>query len=606
MTSTPIQKTNLKTTNKTYSGSLASRIKNALKHMSERNLLCLLAIVVGVLSGFAAVLLKQFIHFLGHLLSDVAATGHYHWLYLVTPGVGMLLSLLFVKFIVRDDIGHGVTRVLRAISRNEAHIKPHNTWSSLVSSAMTIGLGGSVGAEAPIVYTGAAIGSNIARVLGLSYKQMTILLGCGAAGAIAGIFKAPIAGVLFTLEILMFNISMTSILPLLFSSVSATMVTYLLMGNTVTLSGGIVPFSLGNIPYYVLLGIVCGFVSLYFLRTTLRVEDKLGRMRNPYLKWILCALSLGVLIFLFPPLFGEGYDSLTQILGGNADGEIKWILPKVLSDSKWTVLIFFAAVMLVKVYATALTNAGGGVGGTFGPTIFTGAITGFVLARLVGNLGIASLPEANFVLVGMAGLMAGVMQAPLTAIFLIAEISGGYALMFPLMITAAISFATIRFFEQYSIYSKRVAQQGELLTHDSDRAVLTLLRTSDFIEKDFKPVAIDASLGDLVGIIASSNRNIIPVTDADGGFQGMVMVDDVRRYMFNDKLYDRIHIYNLVKDAPGILTEDERMESVMEKFESTGAWNLPVVDAAGKYMGFVSKSKIFSSYRDQLHQVSHD
>ena len=569
-------------------------------------MLCLLAIVVGVLSGFAAVLLKQFIHFLGHLLSDVAATGHYHWLYLVTPGVGMLLSLLFVKFIVRDDIGHGVTRVLRAISRNEAHIKPHNTWSSLVSSAMTIGLGGSVGAEAPIVYTGAAIGSNIARVLGLSYKQMTILLGCGAAGAIAGIFKAPIAGVLFTLEILMFNISMTSILPLLFSSVSATMVTYLLMGNTVTLSGGIVPFSLGNIPYYVLLGIVCGFVSLYFLRTTLRVEDKLGRMRNPYLKWILCALSLGVLIFLFPPLFGEGYDSLTQILGGNADGEIKWILPKVLTDSKWTVLIFFAAVMLVKVYATALTNAGGGVGGTFGPTIFTGAITGFVLARLVGNLGIASLPEANFVLVGMAGLMAGVMQAPLTAIFLIAEISGGYALMFPLMITAAISFATIRFFEQYSIYSKRVAQQGELLTHDSDRAVLTLLRTSDFIEKDFKPVAIDASLGDLVGIIASSNRNIIPVTDADGGFQGMVMVDDVRRYMFNDKLYDRIHIYNLVKDAPGILTEDERMESVMEKFESTGAWNLPVVDAAGKYMGFVSKSKIFSSYRDQLHQVSHD
>jgi CIC family chloride channel protein len=574
--------------------------------MSERNLLCLLAIVVGLLSGLAAVILKQSIHFIGHLLSDVATTGHYHWLYLVTPGVGMLLSLLFVKYLIRDDIGHGVTRVLRAISRNEAQIKPHNTWSSVVSSAMTIGFGGSVGAEAPIVYTGAAIGSNIARVLGLSYKQMTILLGCGAAGAIAGIFKAPIAGVLFTLEILMFNISMTSILPMLFSSVSATMVTYMLMGNTVTLSGGIVPFSLGNIPYYVLLGILCGFVSLYFLRTTLRVEDKLGKMRNPYLKWILCAVSLGILIFLFPPLFGEGYDSLTQILCGNADGELKWMLPKVFSDSKWTVLVFFAAVMLVKVYATALTNAGGGVGGTFGPTIFTGAITGFVLARLVGNLGIASLPEANFVLVGMAGLMAGVMQAPLTAIFLIAEISGGYALMFPLMITAAISFATIRFFEQYSIYSKRVAQQGDLLTHDSDRAVLTLLHTSDFIEKDFKPVAIDASLGDLVGIISSSNRNIIPVTDADGGFQGIVMVDDVRRYMFNDKLYDRIHIYNLVKDAPGLLSEDERMESVMEKFENSGAWNLPVVDSGGKYLGFVSKSKIFSSYRDQLHQVSHD
>jgi CIC family chloride channel protein len=566
----------------------------------------ILAIVVGLLSGLAAVLLKQSIHLLHNLVTGAFNEGRLHWLYLVTPGVGMLLSLLFVKYVIRDDISHGVTRVLKAISRNEAQIKPHNTWSSLVSSSVTIGLGGSVGAEAPIVYTGAAIGSNIARLLGLEYKQMTILLGCGAAGAIAGIFKAPIAGVLFTLEILMLNISMTSMLPLLFSSVSATMVTYLLMGNTVTFSGGIVPFALGNIPFYVVLGILCGFVSLYFLRTTLRVEDRLGKMRRPAVKWLLCAILLGILIFLFPPLYGEGYDSLSAVMSGAAEGQMRWLLPEGLVDGKWAIVIFFAAIMLLKVYATAFTNAGGGVGGTFGPTLFTGAVTGFVLARLVGNLGIASLPEANFTLVGMAGLMAGVMQAPLTAIFLVAEISGGYALMFPLMITSAISFATIRIFERYSIYSKRVAQQGDLLTHDSDQAVLTLLRTSDFIEKDFKPVGLGDTLGDLVGIIASSNRNIVPVTDGDGLFQGLVMVDDVRKYMFNEALYGKIHIYNLVKDAPGILSEDERMDSVMAKFEATGAWNLPVTDAGGHYVGFVSKSKIFSSYRDQLHQVSHD
>ncbi len=605
MTSTP-QTTKILTKNNTKdTGGLLSRLQNALKHMSERNLLWVLSIVVGILSGLAAVLLKQSIELLSDLVSG-AFPGKYHWLYLITPGVGMLLSLLFVRYVIRDNIGHGVTRVLRAISRNEAQIKPHNTFSSLLASSVTIGMGGSVGAEAPIVYTGAAIGSNVARALGLSYRQMTVLLGCGAAGALAGIFKAPIAGVLFTLEILMFNISMSSLLPLLSSSVAATMVTYLLMGNTVTFSSSIVPFELFNIPYYIALGILCGLVSLYFLRTTLRIEDKLGRMRNPYVKWILCAALLGVLIFLFPPLYGEGYDSLETMLNGNALLDAESVLPNSISGDKWAVLLFFVAIMFTKVYATAFTNAGGGVGGTFGPTMFTGAVTGLVLARFVGNIGLAQLPEANFVLVGMAGLMAGVMQAPLTAIFLIAEISGGYALMFPLMITSLISFATIRLFEQYSIYSKRIAQQGELLTHDSDKAVLTLLHTSDFIETDFKPICIDGTLGDLVKIISTSNRNIIPVIDREGIFQGIVLVDDVRKYMFKDELYGRIHIYNLVKDAPSILSEDEHMESVMDKFESSGAWNLPVVDAAGRYVGFVSKSKIFSAYRDQLHQVSHE
>lgn len=561
--------------------------------------------MTGVLSGLAAVILKQSILLLHRLVSGAIAGGSYQWLYLVTPGLGMLLSLLFIKYIIKDKVGHGVTRVLKAISRNEAHIRPHNTFSSVIASALTIGLGGSVGAEAPIVYTGAAIGSNIARAMKLPYMQITILLGCGAAGAIAGIFKAPVAGVLFTLEILMFNISMTSILPLLLSSISATMVTYLLMGDTVTFSSSIVPFALSNVPFYVVLGLVCGLVSLYFLRTTLRVEDKLGRISNPFVKWILCAVFLGILIFLLPPLYGEGFDSLGSMLAGELPPSLDMI-PAGLIDGKWTIIIFFAAVMFAKVYATALTNSGGGVGGTFGPTMFTGAVTGFVLARLVGNLGIASLPEVNFTLVGMAGLMAGAMQAPLTAIFLIAEISGGYALMYPLMITAVVSFGTMRLFERYSIYTKRIAQQGDLITHDSDRAVLTLLRTSDFIETDFMPVDIDATLGDLVKIIASSNRNVIPVVDKQSKFQGIVLVDDVRQYMFNPELYDTVYIYNMVKAAPAVLSEEDKMDRVMNLFERTGAWNLPVTDAEGHYVGFVSKSKIFSSYRDQLHQVSHD
>ena len=577
-----------------------------LMSLPEKNKLFILSLVVGICSGLAAVILHTLIHGIRSGLSSLLADRSDFLLFFVLPGIGMLFSLLIVKYLIKDNIGHGVTKVLVAVSKNESRIKPHNMWSSILTSSLTIGFGGSVGAEAPIVYTGAAIGSNFGRYLGLSYRSVTILLGCGAAGAVAGIFKAPLAGVLFCLEILLFNISMTSMMPLLLSTVSATVVSYLFLGDSRPFACSLSPFSMVNMPFYLLLGFFCGGCSLYFLRTTLWLEDKLGGLKNRYLRWLLCALGLGLLIFLFPPLYGEGYDSVSAILNGGADSEVKWIFPEGIIDRKWIVLIFFVAIMLVKVYATAFTNAGGGVGGTFGPTIFTGAITGFVLARLVGNLGIASLPEANFTLVGMAGLMAGVMQAPLTAIFLVAEITGGYSLMFPLMITSAISFATIRIFEQYSIYSKRVAQQGDLLTHDSDRAVLTLLRTSDFIEKDFKPIEIGASLGDLVKIIASSNRNIVPVVDSDNIFQGIVLVDDVRSHMFNESLYNRIHIYNLVKDAPGILSQDERMESVMDKFESTGAWNLPVTDADGHYIGFVSKSKIFSSYRDQLHQVSHD
>jgi CIC family chloride channel protein len=411
--------------------------------------------------------------------------------------------------------------------------------------------------------------------------------------------------VLFTLEILLFNMSMNAILPLLLSSVTATVITYIFMGNDVQFAGSIEAFRLANIPFYLLLGVFCGFMSLYFIRVTLKVEDRMRKVHSPYVRWIVCALLMGVLIFLFPPLYGEGYHSLSLMLNNNPGEVSRAIFGDRLLSNQWLFLLYFAAILLFKVFATAFTNAGGGVGGTFGPTLVSGGLAGFVIARLINLSGLAVVPEANFVLVGMGGLMAGVMQAPMTAIFLIAEITGGYELLIPLIVTAAVSFGTIRFFEHYSIYTKRIAAQGELLTHDSDQAVLTLLKTEDLVESDFTPVRVDETLGDLVDAISRSRRNLFPVLDAQGRFQGIITLDDVREIMFDKRRYGD-KIYTLMNSTPAFVYLDEKMDSVMNKFESTQAWNLPVLDDENKYLGFVSKSKIFSSYRDQLKAVSNE
>ena len=580
-----------------------------LRSLPEKNKLLFLSLAVGVSSGLAAVLLHTLVNLIRGGLAGLLGGHNDFLLYFVLPGAGMLLSLLIVRYVIRDNIGHGVTKVLTAVSKNESRIRPHNMWSSILTSSLTIGFGGSVGAEAPIVYTGAAIGSNFARYMGMSYRSATILLGCGAAGAIAGIFKAPLAGVLFCLEILLFNISMTSMMPLLLSTVSATVVSYLLLGDSRPFECSLSAFSMVNMPFYLLLGFFTGFCSLYFLRTTLWLEDRLGGLKNQWLRWALCAAGLGLLIFLFPPLFGEGYDFLHPLLNGGEvfyDGDT-WLAGML--HVPWQVPLFFLLVMLLKVFSMTFTNAGGGVGGTFGPTLFSGALAGFVLARTV-NLLLAgsdfSVPEQNFVLVGMAGMMAGVMQAPMTAIFLIAEITGGYDLFLPLILVATISFGTIRFFEKYSIYTKRIAQTGELLTHDSDQAVLTLLKTSDLVETDFSPVAIDATLGEFVQVVAASSRNLFPVIDSRNHFQGLVSLEDVRRDMFQTDLYEKRHVFNYMRTAPEYVYEGESMERVMQKFEKTDAWNLPVVKSDRGYIGFVSKSKIFSAYREELKELSQD
>ncbi len=583
-----------------------SRLAQQLRRLPEQQLLLLLAFFVGIGSGLAAVILKKLISFIAGLLTGWFDTPSDQFFLILYPGMGMLVSLLFVKYILRDDIGHGVTKVLEAISKNKSKIKGHNMWSSIFASSVTISSGGSVGAEAPIVYTGAAIGSNIARALGLPYKHITILLGCGASGAVAGIFKAPMAGILFTLEILLFNISMTSILPLLVSSVTATTVSYLCLGRDASFSSVVDHFAMGNIPYYVALGIFCGFVSLYFIRMTLSLEDRIKRIGNPFARWALCASALGLLVFVFPPLYGEGYSSLSYLLKGQPGLIMESSVFGPFHEKGWMIPVYFALVMIFKVFAMSFTNAGGGVGGTFGPTLIIGGLAGFIMSRVVNLFDFHYLPEANFVLAGMAGLMAGVMQAPMTAIFLIAEITGGYSLLMPLIIVSTISFATIRLFEPYSIYSKRLAKKGELITHDSDHSVLTLLKTSDLVESDFVPVQMKASLGDLVKVVARSKRNLFPVIDSENVYQGVISLDRIREMMFDRDQYDKVFVYNLVKDAPAVVGIDERMESVMAKFDKTGAWNLPVVDSAGIYMGFVSKSKIFSSYRERLQDVSHD
>ena len=579
-------------------------VRGLLHKMPETTALLVLSIVTGTLCGLAAVGLKLAIHSIQDGIAQLVPGSR--WPYLVLPGVGMLLSLLIVRYLIRDNIGHGVTKVLQAVSKNESKIKSHNCWSSLITSALTIGFGGSVGAEAPIVYTGAAIGSNLGRYCGMSYRGMTLLLGCGAAGAVAGIFNAPLAGVLFTLEILLFNLSMSGILPLMLSSISATLVSILCLGRESAFAATVVPFNLGNVPFYVLLGVFCGLGSLYFIRTTLEMEDRLGKLGNPFLRWALSAVMLGILIFLFPPLHGEGYNFLSPLLngltvdfGGNTPLNyfLRW---------QWAVPLFFLLVMLLKVFSMTFTNAGGGVGGTFGPTLFMGAVAGFVLATTVNLIRPGLVPVSNFVLVGMAGLMAGVMQAPLTAIFLIAEISGGYELLVPLILTSAIAYGVTRIFEKYSIYTKRIAASGELLTHDSDQAVLTLLKTEQLLETDFLPLRIDATLRELVEAISTSNRNLFPVVDSRGRFQGYVILSDVRKDMFRQELYDKRHVYNYMRTAPEYVHPDEPMESVMRKFEKSGAWNLPVVDKGRVYLGFLSKSKIFSAYREELKDFSQD
>ena len=579
------------------------------ENINDKQFVLMISFAVGVLAAFAALLLKYMIHVIQNFLTDnFSATGA-NYLYLIYPVIGIFLTGLFVRYVVKDDIGHGVTKILYAISRRKARIKVHNTWSSILASSITIGFGGSVGAESPIVLTGSAIGSNLGSLFKLDQRTLMLLVGCGAAGAIAGVFKAPIAGLVFTIEVLLLDLTMSSLLPLLISSVTAATISYIITGQEAIFKFHLDnPFLLERIPFVILLGIFCGLISLYFTRTMNKLEGIFGQLKGPYQKLALGGAMLSSLIFLFPALYGEGYETIELILNGKDNADWDMIMKNSLfAGAENLLLLYVGLVILFKVFATTATNGGGGCGGLFAPSLFLGCIAGFGFSHLINTAGIANwLPEKNFALMGMAAVMAAVMHAPLTGVFLIAELTGSYDLFLPFIIVAVSAYLTILVFEPHSIYSMRLAKQGKLITHHKDKAVLTLMKMENVVESDFTVVHPDMDLGEMVKAITSSQRNVFPVTDKEGILLGIVLLDDIRNIMFRQELYHRFKVEKFMTYPPAKIQIHDNMENVMRVFDSTNAWNLPVVDEAGVYLGFVSKSKIFNSYRNVLVHFSED
>ncbi len=577
------------------------------RHIKERNFVIILALVVGVVCGFAAQLLKFLIHTIAHILTQHFSETTENWLNLVYPVVGIIIVTLFIQYVVKDNVSHGVTKVLYAISRRKSRLKKKHCYASLVGSAITIGFGGSVGAEGPIVYTGAAIGSNVGQAFRLSPKILMLLVGCGAAAGIAGIFRAPIAGMLFTLEVLMIDLTGTTVMPLLISSISGATVAYVLEGyGAEFFFSQSEPYVTNRIPWTILLGILCGFVSLYFTKAMFMLEKWFGGFKSRWIKISVGGLILAGLIFVFPPLYGEGYESINTLLEGNTQGILDGTIFYGDRINPWSITLFLLCLILTKVFATTATNAAGGVGGTFAPSLFVGAITGFLFAYFFNlmDFGIELSPK-NFSLMGMAGVMSGVMHAPLMAIFLTAEMTGGYNLFLPLLIVSCLSYMTIKAFLPYSIYTMRLAEKGDLITHEKDRTVLTLLKIDNVIERDFIEVHPEMSLKQMVEVISQCNRNLYPVTDSQGMLKGIVLLDDIRNIMFRPDLYRKMHVSRFMAMPPARIEVTDSMDKVMNTFDKTGAWNLPVVDN-GKYVGFVSKSKIFNSYRRVLKHYSDD
>lgn len=573
-------------------------------HISEKKFLLFVSFLVGIFTALAACLLKNIIHLIQHLLTYNFQADQANYLYLIYPVMGILIAGLYVKYIVKDDISHGVTKILYAISQGKSRIKPHNVYTSVVASSITIGFGGSVGAEAPIVLTGAAIGSNLGRMFRMEQKYLMVLLGCGAAGAIAGIFKAPIAGLVFVIEVLMLDLTLASIMPLLISSVTAATISYLLMGNNAMFHFvQNEPFLLERIPAVLVLGVFCGFVSLYFMRSMTMMEDTFRKLTY-WQRFALGGVILSGLIFLLPPLYGEGYDTIETLLGGGFEYDklLSGSLFSSMNHSSLAIIIFLAMIILLKSFASSATNGGGGTGGTFAPSLYLGGIAGFLFAYLSNQFDIFPyMPKENFALMGMAGVMAGVMHAPLTGTFLIAELTGGYQLFLPLMIVSMSSYLTINIFEKNSIYSMRLAKKGELLTHQKDQAVLTLLKVNSLIETNFQCVHPDMDLGDVVKVISSSSRNLFPVTDKSTGvLRGIVLIDNIRNIMFRPELYKRFKVTRFMVSPPAVIHNGMTMEQIMRLFDQTKAWNLPVVDEKQKYLGFVSKSTLLNSYRQVL------
>lgn len=572
-----------------------------LKHISDNNFLLILSSLIGLIAGLAAVTLKSAVHFIQNLLEANMDLIGFNYLYLVYPLLGIIITVLVSKYLFKERLGHGITQILYAISKNSSIIRKTRMYSRMVTSAITVGFGGSVGLEAPIVVTGSAIGSNTGRLFHLDYKKRTLLIGCGAAGAVSAIFNSPIAGVIFAIEVILTEVKINKFIPILIASVSGQLVSIVLLGDDILFSFKLTEsFSARETPYYMLLGVGCGLASLYFTRMVYATERSIKGVKDDIWRAIIGGLGLAMIIFIFPPIYGEGYHSVKTLLAGNELDLFNRTIFHIWADSHIFLILFLLAIVLFKPIATALTIGAGGSGGIFAPSLFMGGVFGFLFVKtIIFFFPGTDISISNFTLVGMCGLLSGVLHAPLTGIFLIAEITGGYQLFVPLMLVSAISYSTISYFEKHSIYTKNLIEKGDLIQYDRDRIVLSLIDLKKIIEKDLLHIHPDQTLGDLVQLVKKSHRNIFPVVNEHGKLEGIITLDDIREIMFDPENQKYIQVKSIMQLPPDSVSPLESMQSVMNKFETTQAWNLPVIED-DKYLGFISKSRIFNAYRMKL------
>jgi CIC family chloride channel protein len=578
-----------------------------LRNLSERAFLVSLSVVVGVIAGIAATIIKNTVWLIEGVVNSLSSGKTVeNYGYFVFPVIGILIAVLIVKYIIKNPVRHGIPNVLHSISMRRGELSRHNLYSSVITSAFTVGFGGSVGLEGPTVATGAAYGSWLSRTLHLSHKNTILMLACASAGAMAAIFKAPIAAIVFAVEVIMIDLTVFSLVPLLLASSSAVLTSYFFMGQDVLYPFEVhTSFELSDLPYYILLGIFAGLVSAYFTKMYLNIEKIFEAVKSKTARLAIGGLVLGVLIFFFPSLYGEGYESINSCLEGDLAYLFNNSIFYNLNDQFWVVPVLLAAVMLLKIIATAVTFGSGGVGGIFAPTLFMGANAGMLFAQLANTLGFKQLHVNNFALIGMSGLIAGVLHAPLTGIFLIADISGGYKLFVPLMITATFAYLTVRAFTANSVYHIQLAKRKELMTHDKDLYVIRMMEVKKLLETDFEILRPDSTLGDLTKAISRAHRNLFPIVDEEGYLKGMVKMDDVRHLIFRQELYDKLHVSHLMYLPEHFISTEDSMEQVIEKFESSGRYNLAVIDK-GKYIGFISRARVFSNYRKTMAHFSHD
>lgn len=586
-------------------GSWIDRFNNwRQSHLTNQQFMLLVSIPTGFLAGLAAVIIKKSAHGIRDLVLGIHFD-YSHLMYFVYPAIGILLTICFCKFILRKEIGHGIPGILYAIRKKKGEVSKHSMWSTIVASALTVGFGGSVGLEGPSVSTGASIGSNIGHWLKLEYKQVVMLIGMGGAAALAAIFQAPMTGIFFALEVLVIDLSLGALIPIICSSFTAILTSYLFLGQAVeynaVISEGFIP---SNALYYVVLGIFVGLISAYFLKVTFSMEKRFKRIASPWKRFLIGAVLLGILIYFFPALYGEGYDAINATLRGDYSPIYENPIFSGWEQHGWAILVLLAAIILLKAFATALTFGAGGVGGTFAPALFIGSFTGLFFALTVNYIGIGDLDPAKFALVGMSGLIAGMLHAPLTGIFLIAEITNGYVLIVPLMIVSALSYFVNRIFFKHSVYTNSVAEQGVEVTHNKDVSVLSMMTINNLIETNFSKVKRGSTLGDLIPLIAASRRNIFPVVDKDGTFCGHVLFDDIRSVMFDQTLYTQpIEEFTVIPEY--LIQPEDSMEAVVKKFQVSGKYNIPVIEN-GKYLGYISRANVFSTYRKTLSEISED